>query len=109
MPAPTGSERPQSELAARASRFGVRADSSSVLPPGSFGMPPRPSMTNRTILEGVSRTSSETRLDGTGLGDKTIDERIDEPHARQAEERAGQGAQQGRAVAQPQRGGAAVD
>src|SRR5512139_402530 len=50
MPGPSGTESPRAEEAASASRLGVRAVSSSVLPPGSRGRPPSPSMTSMTIL-----------------------------------------------------------
>ena len=43
---------------ARASRFGVWAVSSSVLPPGLSGRPPRPSATSITILLSLRTTSS---------------------------------------------------
>src|SRR5437868_265139 len=58
MPGATGSPRPQTPSRARASRFGVRAVSSSDLPPGSSGSPPRPSATSRTIFEPFCSCSS---------------------------------------------------
>ena len=42
---------PSTPRAASASRFGVRAVSSSVIPPGSSGRPPSPSATSITIFE----------------------------------------------------------
>src|SRR5262245_35631065 len=60
MPGSTGMLKPHVASRARASRFGVRADSSSVLPPGSIGRPPRPSATRRTIL--LSRGSRNSRM-----------------------------------------------
>src|SRR5208282_5962464 len=50
MPKPIGRCTPHSAVAASASRFGVRAVSSSVFPPACRGRPPTPSMTRRTIF-----------------------------------------------------------
>src|SRR5262249_45824458 len=56
-PGATGRLRPTVPSAARRSRFGVRAASNSVLPPGSIGRPPRPSATSRTIFEAFGSRS----------------------------------------------------
>src|SRR5262245_9376265 len=61
MPGSTGMLRPQTPSRTQASRLGVRADSSSVSPPGSRGKPPRPSATSRTIFVPLSSFSSRVR------------------------------------------------
>ncbi len=68
-PGATGVLRPTVPSEARASRFGVRAVSSSVLPPGSIGRPPRPSATSITILVlfGSSRPRITSCIDIGGL------------------------------------------
>src|SRR5687768_5780813 len=52
---------PWTPIFARASRFGFLAVSSSVLPPGVIGKPPRPSATSITILESFLTCSSRVR------------------------------------------------
>src|SRR2546427_6054911 len=63
MPGPTGSPRPVTPSAARASRLGVSASSSSV-PCSASANPPSPSITTSTILEGSSRRTSAERSMG---------------------------------------------
>src|SRR5262245_56071350 len=62
MPGRTGTLSPQTPSRAQASRWGVRATSSSVLPPGSRGRPPRPSAMRRTMRVALSSRSSAIRL-----------------------------------------------
>src|SRR6516225_2416893 len=52
---------PHTPSLASRSRLGVRADSSSVLPFGSMGRPPKPSATMRTILVSAGSRNSRRR------------------------------------------------